>query len=598
MALSAGIGVVSSSVGAPSPAHGADKTAAQNKPFLSHPSNRAPNLVNTVSSSSNVSHLSGNAIASLQIDATATTQSNVIPSTVFSSVLDVASTEIPSAARATLHTEFSGFNLLTGASTIGNMRAGQIVTTPAVTSVTTTPISSIDSLTTGGITTVGNSTITPVIPFNTASPSQIFAASTGVSRVPSKITPLADIFTGEVPANSVASQAPFTPFDNSVSKAASEETIRGASTTQTESIADDIQAVADKRQQRQQALAAIFNKEQHQARNQEEQESTEAQQKAAQDQQKDQINKAKEQAAAQQQAQLNALKSRDAEVKAHEQAHATVGGQYAQSPSFKYENGSDGQRYATDGEVQIDVSAVAGDPLATITKMKQVYAAAMAPVDPSSADLRVAAEALSKINDAKAKLAEERQSQVIEPETAQTLIGAQAEIDQLPSIEPRKIAVSGEVDANGNIVPAPESPTLVSETVNRLKQTIAKPVANAFNANAVEGENRVDAESIELPTATLAVKQDTLDVSEEKSEVELPFHAADREAQQNASVRFYRNVYDNETWASGKGSTLEAAETTRPSVLASNTGSQQEHRGLFNASTIGIHSAQLLDISA
>ena len=101
---------------------------------------------------------------------------------------------------------------------------------------------------------------------------------------------------------------------------------------------------------------------------------------------------------------LQELSSRDAEVKAHEQSHSTVGGNLAQSPQFSYEKGSDGRRYAVDGEVQIDISLVAGDPLATVNKMKKVYAAAMAPISPSLADIRVASEALKNLNDAKAQL--------------------------------------------------------------------------------------------------------------------------------------------------------------------------------------------------
>ncbi|MCL1063093.1 hypothetical protein MK852_13260 [Shewanella benthica] len=101
---------------------------------------------------------------------------------------------------------------------------------------------------------------------------------------------------------------------------------------------------------------------------------------------------------------LQELSSRDAEVKAHEQSHSTVGGNLAQSPQFSYEKGSDGRRYAVDGEVLIDISVVAGDPLATVNKMKKVYAAAMAPINPSMADIRVASEALKNLNDAKAQL--------------------------------------------------------------------------------------------------------------------------------------------------------------------------------------------------
>ena len=77
--------------------------------------------------------------------------------------------------------------------------------------------------------------------------------------------------------------------------------------------------------------------------------------------------------------QLNQLKSRDQEVRAHEQAHASVGGSLAGSPSYEYEKGPDGNRYAIAGEVPIDVSEVPNNPQATIDKMQQVQAAALAP---------------------------------------------------------------------------------------------------------------------------------------------------------------------------------------------------------------------------
>lgn len=85
------------------------------------------------------------------------------------------------------------------------------------------------------------------------------------------------------------------------------------------------------------------------------------------------------------------LKARDAEVRRHEQAHAAVGGQYAGSPSYTFQTGPDGNRYAIGGEVAIDVSTIPGDPEATIQKMEQVKAAALAPAEPSAADRSVAA---------------------------------------------------------------------------------------------------------------------------------------------------------------------------------------------------------------
>lgn len=261
---------------------------------------------------------------------------------------------------------------------------------------------------------------------------------------------------------------------------------------------------------KQQALAAIFTN----AAGKEQTEQAEAQ-------------KVQEKIAEQQRVQVAELKARDAEVKAHEHAHATVGGQYAQTPNFKYEKGVDGQRYATDGEVQIDVSIVAGDPLATINKMKQVYAAAMAPVEPSSADIRVAAEALKKMNEAKALLAEERQKQIIDLETTQTLIEADAQIENLPPLKPHTFTVKGEVDAAGNIVqPQDGGITPVSELIDRIKQGIEvkdniQAQVTSSTASSVNEQTQSEmkdniTQPIEPPTATLAINADRLDMGNMK----------------------------------------------------------------------------------
>lgn len=102
--------------------------------------------------------------------------------------------------------------------------------------------------------------------------------------------------------------------------------------------------------------------------------------------------------------QVDKLKERDREVRTHEQAHATVGGQYAGAPSYDYETGPDNQQYAVAGEVKIDTAPVAGDPAATIAKMDVVIKAAMAPAEPSSADRAVAAQAAQKRTEAQAEL--------------------------------------------------------------------------------------------------------------------------------------------------------------------------------------------------
>lgn len=105
---------------------------------------------------------------------------------------------------------------------------------------------------------------------------------------------------------------------------------------------------------------------------------------------------------------VDELKARDREVRAHEQAHANVGGQYAGAPSYQYQTGPDGRRYAVGGEVSIDASPVEGDPAATIQKMMIVERAALAPVEPSSQDRKVAAEAQARRLQAQAELATQR----------------------------------------------------------------------------------------------------------------------------------------------------------------------------------------------
>lgn len=102
------------------------------------------------------------------------------------------------------------------------------------------------------------------------------------------------------------------------------------------------------------------------------------------------------------------LQQRDAEVRRHEQAHAAAGGRFAGSPTYEYERGPDGRLYAIGGEVDIDTSAIPGDPQATIAKAQQVRRAALAPTQPSPQDRRVASEAQQQISQARADLRAEQ----------------------------------------------------------------------------------------------------------------------------------------------------------------------------------------------
>jgi hypothetical protein len=131
-------------------------------------------------------------------------------------------------------------------------------------------------------------------------------------------------------------------------------------------------------------------------------------QQATQDKQQIEQEKAKAEVVEQQ---VTHLKARDAEVRAHELAHASVGGAAAGAPSYDFKTGPDGRRYAVGGEVSIDISEVKGDPRATIAKMNKVKAAALAPVDPSGQDKRIAATATTKIQQAHADLVVENNTE-------------------------------------------------------------------------------------------------------------------------------------------------------------------------------------------
>lgn len=90
---------------------------------------------------------------------------------------------------------------------------------------------------------------------------------------------------------------------------------------------------------------------------------------------------------------ISQLARRDAEVRAHEQAHKAIGGQYATGPEYELTKGPDGKAYATGGRVNIDTSPIPNDPEATLEKAEVIARAALAPTQPSGQDLKVAAEA-------------------------------------------------------------------------------------------------------------------------------------------------------------------------------------------------------------
>lgn len=100
-------------------------------------------------------------------------------------------------------------------------------------------------------------------------------------------------------------------------------------------------------------------------------------------------------------AQVQSLKARDAQVRAHEMAHLSAGaGLVTSGPSYVYQQGPDGQRYAVGGEVGIDTSP-GRSPQDTQARAEQIVAAALAPADPSAQDLQVAGVARQMANQAR-----------------------------------------------------------------------------------------------------------------------------------------------------------------------------------------------------
>lgn len=100
---------------------------------------------------------------------------------------------------------------------------------------------------------------------------------------------------------------------------------------------------------------------------------------------------------------LEQLKARDREVRAHEMAHlAAAGGLATSGATFTYQRGPDGASYAIGGEVKIDTSG-GSNPEETIRKAQIIRAAALAPAEPSGQDRAVAAKAAQMEAEARAE---------------------------------------------------------------------------------------------------------------------------------------------------------------------------------------------------
>ena len=158
---------------------------------------------------------------------------------------------------------------------------------------------------------------------------------------------------------------------------------------------------------------------------------------------------------------VSELKARDAEVRAHEAAHIAASGGLAGAPSYTFQDGPDGKRYAVGGEVSIDTSSGA-TPDETIAKMRQVMAAASAPADPSGQDAAVAAGAAQRMQAAqKAKSEEaleelEELSDAEEPDDGEAVSAASESPQGLAEAEARAVGLADEAPEPPEVPDVPE----------------------------------------------------------------------------------------------------------------------------------------------
>ena len=185
------------------------------------------------------------------------------------------------------------------------------------------------------------------------------------------------------------------------------------------------------------------------------------------------------------QSEVRELEDRDREVRQHEQAHMAAGGQYTRgAPSYDYQTGPDGQRYAVGGKVSVDTAAER-TPEATISKAQTIRRAALAPADPSAADRAIAANASRMEAQARQELQQQQQtsgssqpSSADRPEAA--TFGPMAATER-PAAEGSTAGVAGASQADDT----EETVSAGIPPVSSFEQPEESPLANSFSNAAV-----------------------------------------------------------------------------------------------------------------
>jgi len=230
--------------------------------------------------------------------------------------------------------------------------------------------------------------------------------------------------------------------------------------------------------------------------------------------------------------QIEQLVQRDSEVKTHEQAHAAVGGSLTQSPSYQYEKGPDGRRYAVEGEVSIDVSPVSGDPKATLSKMQKVYAAAMAPVQPSMADIRVAAQALQNMNEANKQLIQDRQQ-----DTGSTLNNqTSAESGNIFTRAQNQQPLTPATNSNNSI--APNSSVLKIDTTHGIDNANINSSSSKRPVSAAQGNEALVNNGLANNTVTnnAAINNDSNDERDSNRQIQTSLSSSERDQYQSIEI--------------------------------------------------------------
>lgn len=190
---------------------------------------------------------------------------------------------------------------------------------------------------------------------------------------------------------------------------------------------------------------------------------------------------------------IRELQARDREVRAHEQAHVAAGGNLVISgPSYTYQRGPDGRAYAIGGKVQLDVSEVEGDPEASLQKSERIRRAALAPMEPSPQDMKVAASAGQMAARARLDIAVQRREEAQLEAEQRALEAEQQRSEQIESEQDEIEAQSASpLDAAQNIdnpaeEPASNTPASVVQPVTEAPTAFSSVIASSQPVDSVE----------------------------------------------------------------------------------------------------------------